>query len=84
VITDARFVGRAVLAVGAAKQVGERAPYTYPTGVVVVLNVGTNEANVAGEIKLEQPATWAPLIDASLRARSFAAHTPHRALLIDF
>ncbi|HEY7090839.1 MAG TPA: hypothetical protein VH518_22265 [Tepidisphaeraceae bacterium] len=88
-VTEIRFVNEKLLAVGVIQRVGDKEPHTFPAGAVLVLKASSRVVNTSSpavlfnqRIELEQPATWAPILDVSYGARSFAAHTPHRAIIV--
>jgi hypothetical protein len=81
-ITEMRFLNRTALALGMIERVGDQEPHRFPAGSAVVWSTLLNAIVYSRRIELEQPATWAPMLDVTYGIGSFAAHTPHRALLV--
>ncbi len=83
-ITALRFVNPDHLAIGNIKEVGATPPFRYPEGLPTLLSIGGSLLiqTPIQTMPLEQPATWSPSIDTSYGLPFFAAHTPHRVLIV--
>lgn len=80
-ITAVRFLDADQVAIGVIERVDASPRATFPAGDIFVVTL-KGRVMFTTPVKVEQPATWTPLIDVTYDARLFAAHTPHRALFV--
>lgn len=80
-ITAVQFVDPRTVAIGVIQRVGTGPRFKFPAGAIFAVNT---EGTVLFDapVTLKQPATWTPSIDVTYGVPFFAAHTPHRALLV--
>jgi hypothetical protein len=83
-VTSLRFVDKKTLATGRIQREGAEPNVVYPAAEVVATSIASDSSQSLFRrvIPLEQPATWSPVVDATLGIRAFAAYTPRTALVV--
>jgi hypothetical protein len=81
-ITSVRFIDNLKAAVGVIRRSDDKPP-VYPSGAILAVASHTGKIVASHDVKLEQPATWEPLVDVTVGAPMFGGHTRRSSFIFE-